>query len=194
MAVVTHHASGLDPCEKRLRAHPPSRRDGSDLASNDPDLIQRQPADTATLVWLRVRPRSAISRRQRAACTVAARSGRRYRFLVMRLVLSWRPVTRARPAQGDGGIAATAVVSASTAGPGLTRSPVSPSHASGRCAVVWPWWSRTAACSCGRVLHGPARRPDVWSSLVPDALLLVVGPAAVNGVDKPVLGSRKCNC
>jgi hypothetical protein len=68
-------------------------------------------------------------------CTAAARSGRRYRFVVMRLVLSWRPVARAHPGQGDGGIAARSSVHQLQASP----PDLSPCHGSGRRAALWPW-------------------------------------------------------
>ena len=68
---------------ERMTASARPRGHAAALASNDPTASS-------------VNPRSALCSRQRAACTVAARSGRRYRFVVMRLVLSWRPGARAR--------------------------------------------------------------------------------------------------
>src|SRR3954470_3360735 len=68
-------------------------------------------------------PADDLPARSSSAEDAAARSGRRCRFVLVRLVLSWRPVARARRGQADRGIAAT--LWSVNRLPGLTRSPVS---------------------------------------------------------------------
>lgn len=108
------------------------------LADNDVASSSVNPRPPRRSCGSRVDPRLALCSRQRGAGTAAARSGRRYQFVVMRLVPSWRPVARARPGSGDGGDRRHPGQSVHQR-QGLTRSPVSPRPGSGRRAVPWPW-------------------------------------------------------
>jgi len=110
----------------------------------------------------RIRPRSALSSRQRAACTVVARSGRRIPVVVIRLVLSWRPVARARPARGDGGD---------------RRHP-------GRQCIN----GRASPAPRSRPVPGPARAPDMWSPLVPQRSWWWVRPRSAADVGQREAG------
>jgi hypothetical protein len=123
----------------RERVTAPARPRGhaAALASNDVASSSVNPRTPRRSCGSGVRLRSALCSRQRAACTVAARSGRRYRFVVMRLVLSWRPVARARHGQKVG--ASPPPGQSVHQRQGFPRSPVSPRPGSGRRAVPWPW-------------------------------------------------------
>jgi hypothetical protein len=130
------------------------------------------------------RLRLALCSRQRGAGTVAARSGRRCRFVVMRLVLSRRPVARTRPGQGDGGIAATPDVSASTAPPAVSASTAGPHLLPGPAqSRVRPPRGAVAMVIKGRcvlVRPSPARSGQVRRVVfVVSNAFLSVGPVAV---------------
>ena len=115
----------------------------------------------------RFRSRSATFSRQRASCTVAARSGHRYRFVVTRRVLSWHPVARARPGQGTAGSAP--LLSSEHPLQGLTPSPIS--H-----LITGP---ATARCvGHGHGDHGPlhARAVESCTVRVEGRTVVLVGP------------------